>query len=290
MTHVAIVGPGAVGGMVAARLIQTGMHEVMLCARQPLAELRLETASEEIRVQPVVFTDPAAAPAVDWALVTTKAYDVAGTVRWLERLCSGGGKAAILQNGVEHRERFDRVLPPDRIVPVIVDTPVERVAPGHVRQRGPGLMTVADDAPGRAFAALFAGTGIDVVLSEDLKTAAWRKLCLNAAGVLSGVVLKPAGVMHDESIAEAARAIVRECVAVARAEGAALDDTMADIVVASCRKAPRDAVNSLHADRMAGRRTEIDARNGVIVRLGRKHGIATPCNQLAVALIEAMSP
>ena len=34
---------------------------------------------------------------------------------------------------------------------------------------------------------------------------------------------------------------------------------------------------------------EIDARNGVIVRLGRKHGIPTPYNQMAVALLETMA-
>jgi 2-dehydropantoate 2-reductase len=34
---------------------------------------------------------------------------------------------------------------------------------------------------------------------------------------------------------------------------------------------------------------ELDARNGVIVRLGRRHGIATPCNQMAVALLETMA-
>jgi 2-dehydropantoate 2-reductase len=42
------------------------------------------------------------------------------------------------------------------------------------------------------------------------------------------------------------------------------------------------------ADRQSGRLVEIDARNGVIVRLGRKHGIATPANSMAVALMEAM--
>jgi 2-dehydropantoate 2-reductase len=52
--------------------------------------------------------------------------------------------------------------------------------------------------------------------------------------------------------------------------------------------APADSINSLHADRLAGRPMELDARNGVIVRLGQKHGIPTPANRMAVALIEAM--
>jgi 2-dehydropantoate 2-reductase len=58
--------------------------------------------------------------------------------------------------------------------------------------------------------------------------------------------------------------------------------------VARTRRGPRDAKNSMLADRLAGRPMEIDARNGVIVRLGRKHGIAAPMNALMVALLEAV--
>ena len=57
--------------------------------------------------------------------------------------------------------------------------------------------------------------------------------------------------------------------------------------MSGARRAPRDAGNSMLADRRAGRPMEIDARNGVIVRLGRKHGIPAPMNALMVALLEA---
>ena len=68
-----------------------------------------------------------------------------------------------------------------------------------------------------------------------------------------------------------------------------MKDELVQTVLEKCRSMPVDAVNSMHADRMAGRPMEIDARNGAIVRLGRKHGIATPCNEMAVALLEAMT-
>jgi 2-dehydropantoate 2-reductase len=48
-----------------------------------------------------------------------------------------------------------------------------------------------------------------------------------------------------------------------------------------------DRNNSMLADRLAGRPMEIEARNGVIVRLGEKHGIPTPLNRMAVALLRA---
>lgn len=289
MARIAIVGPGAVGGVIAAWLEKTGRHEIILCARRALGELHVETPHGAWIARPTVLTAPEQAAPVDWVLVATKAYDSAGAATWLKGLAANGAPVAILQNGVEHRERFASYLPSAQLVPVMVDCPAERVTPTSIRQRGTAKMVVQDDGYGREFVALFAGTPVEVALTADLKSAVWRKLCVNAAGVISGLVLQPAGVMRDEQLGELSRQLVRECIAVGRAEGALLDDSLVETVLQGYRSAPADSVNSLHADRAAGRTTEIDARNGVIVRLGRKHGIATPCNQMAVSLIEAMT-
>lgn len=286
MPSIAIVGPGAIGGLVAAHLIHSNRHDVNLCARRPLPELVLQTATEEISAHPRVWTEPSRAEPVDWVLIATKAYDAPAAASWLPPLCQAHTLVAVLQNGVEHRERFAHYFPPERIVPVMVDCPAERSAAGHIRQRGPARMAVADDPSGRKFAELFAGTEIAVEVTSDFRSAIWRKLCLNSAGILSAITLKPAAIMQEEPIAELARGIVRECIAVGRAEGASLDDALADSVVQSYRNAPADSVNSLHADRIAGRAMEVDARNGVIVRLGAKHGIPTPLNQMAATLLE----
>jgi 2-dehydropantoate 2-reductase len=289
MSRIAIIGPGAVGATIAAWLGRTGRHEIFLCARRPLSGLTVETTAGIITAQPTTLTDPATAPAADWVLVTTKAYDAAGAAAWFPRLGATGAPVAILQNGVEHRERFAPYLSTDRIVPVVVDVPAERSGQNQVRQCGPGLLTVADVPRGREFAALFSGTALTVTLTPDFTTAAWRKLCLNSAGAISALVLQPAGILRDELLGEVARDLVRECIAVGRAEGAGLEDELVETVLRNYRAAPPDAINSLHADRLAGRPMEIDARNGAIVRLGRKHGIPTPCNRMAVALLTALA-
>ena len=121
----------------------------------------------------------------------------------------------------------------------------------------------------------------------DPKTAAWKKLALNCAGAVNALTLQPAGVARREPIADIMRALVAECVAVGRAEGADLPSDLPDSVVEGYRAGPADGVNSLHADRAAGRPMELDARNGVIVRRGARHGIATPVNAMVVALLEA---
>ena len=289
MARIAIVGPGAIGGIMAAWLQRTGANEVVLCARRPLPRLTVEIPDGVIDFVPTVWTDPKEAQPVDWVLVATKAYDAEPTGRWLAGLTARGASVAVLQNGVEHRERFAPYLAAERILPVVVELPAERVDPTHIRQRGRGRLVVSTGPLGQAFASLFAGTKINIALTPDFKSAAWEKLCFNVAGVVSGLTMQPAGVMNDEAIAEASRNLVRECIAVGRAEGAVLSDDLPDIVLTKDRAQPPDSLNSLHADRLAGRPTEIDARNGVIVRLGRKHGIPTPCNQMAVALLQAMA-
>jgi len=289
MARIALVGPGAVGGVVAAWLGKTGRHQVTLYARRPLGELHIETPHGPLAARPTVLTDPARATPVDWVLVATKAYDAAGAAVWLKGLAAQGAPVAILQNGVEHRERFAPYLPAEQIVPVMVDCPAERTDPTHIQQRGIAKMVVQDDARGREFAALFAGTPVEVTVTSDLKSAVWRKLCINSSGVINALLLQPTAAMQDEKIGDLLMAMVRECMAVGRAEGAVFEDGLPEKILQSQRAAPPDSVNSIHADRAAGRPMEIDARNGVIVRLGRKHGIPTPFNQMAVALLEAMA-
>jgi len=116
----------------------------------------------------------------------------------------------------------------------------------------------------------------------------WRKLCINVAGAVSALADEPAAIAWREPAAEVMRALVRECAAVGRAEGARLDDSVADAVVDHYRNAPPDSMNSIHADRRAGRPMEWDARNGVVCRLGRKHAIATPVSDTVSGLLAAI--
>lgn len=287
MIRIAIVGPGAIGGTIAAWLAQESDHEITLCARSVLDMLRIETPRGIVTARPEVLVDPATATPADWIIVTTKTYDAAGAARWIRPMLHATTRVAILQNGVEHLDRFAGLVPRAAMVPAVVDIPAERTAPGRVIQRREGTITVPDDDAGRAFAALLARTPIAVTTSDRFLTAAWRKLALNSAGAVNALLLKPAAIARDEGIAEVMRGLAAECVVVGRAESADLPDTLPDEVVAAYRAMAPESINSLHADRAAGRPMELDARNGVIVRRGAAHGIATPLNAAVVALLAA---
>jgi len=286
MPTIAIVGPGAIGGILAAWLGQDPHNAVTVCARTGFDHLEVETPTGTITSSPRVITSPSDATPVDWVLIATKAYDAASAAIWLPSLCRPDTRVVVLQNGVEHVERFSPYVPVASLVPAVIDCPAERTAPGRMRQRGASWIIVPSSANGRDFVSLWTKTNFDVK-TDDFTTRAWGKLCINAPGAISAILMKPTGVIQIEPVPDLTRGIVRECLAVGRAEGAKLDDGIVDAVVEGARKAPPDSLNSLIADRMAGRPMEIDARNGAIVRFGRKHGIPTPLNEMAVALLTA---
>jgi 2-dehydropantoate 2-reductase len=271
----------------AGLLESAGGHAITLCTRRPLAGLTVETPAGIVAVQARYVTDPGNCEAVDWVLVATKTYDATSAAKWFPKLSGPDTLVAVIQNGIEHRENFAALFDAERIVPVVIDVPAERRPDGSVLQRAGAVMRVENNAAGHSFAALFSDKA-QVELTGDFRSAAWRKLCLNAAGVISALTLKPAGVLRDEALGEVALGLIAECVAVGRAEGAELDDAIGERVLAATRRGSPDSINSLLADRMAGRPLEIDARNGVIVRRGEKHGIPTPLNRMAVALLKSM--
>lgn len=288
MPNIALIGPGAIGGTLAAWLTTQADNELSICARTPFESLVVDSPSGVLESQPKIITEPNQAESVDWILIATKTYHMDSVAHWIPALSYPGTLVAIIQNGVEHLANLNSIVPEERIVPVIIDCPAERFEPGRIIQRAPVKMTVPRNDASQRFAALFPEENISILMTDDWNTAAWKKLCINSGGAVSALLNKPANVVREEDAANVMRNLIRECIAIARAEGAGIEDSVVEEIVASQAAAPDGAMNSIHADLVFKRPMEWDARNGVIVRLGQKHGIPTPCNEMAVNLIRSM--
>ncbi|AEW00534.1 2-dehydropantoate 2-reductase [Niastella koreensis] len=287
MPSITIIGPGSVGGTVAAWLARDKTNTIRICARTAFDELIVETPHGTLTVKPEIFTSPEQVEATDWVLIATKTYDVAPTAQWLQRLVAPNTIVAILQNGVEHMERFMPYVPAAQLLPVVVNLPAQRKGPGQIWQTGNGELTVPDTDNGKKFVKLFEKTQLAARTTPDFLSHAWAKLALNSTGAIPALTLQPLNLRKHEDLIEISRLLIRECMAVAKAEGANLDEMLEDKIINGYRDNPSNSINSLHADRLAGRPMETDARNGAIVRIGKKHGIATPMNQLITILLNA---
>ncbi|HLX36731.1 MAG TPA: 2-dehydropantoate 2-reductase [Candidatus Binataceae bacterium] len=291
MARIAIVGVGAIGSVVGAALLDARRHDVTLCAHRTTFErLIIRNHGKVVTIPARPLLDPKVAHPVEWLLLCTKAHQTASAAEWFRALAPK--KIAVLQNGIEHVELVAPFAAGATILPVIVRCPVEPLAPGDVNQQGPAALTVQNNPIGAEFATLFDASEVAVHSTDDFRTEAWLKLCQNAVnGAVCGLTVRTIIVMRDPLVADFARKLALECIAVARAEGAKLDDSLAEKIVAQMANIP-DAEhhgNSLYYDRRAGRPLEFEARNGVVVRLARKHGIATPLADAAYALLSGAS-
>jgi 2-dehydropantoate 2-reductase len=289
VARVAVVGVGAIGATVAAAVQEAGGHELMLCARRPLDRVVVERPDgEEVVLRAPVLTRPDSIGLVDWVLLAVKAHQTDGAAGWLRASCGADTRVAVLQNGIDHVERIAPLAGEATVLATVNWCPVEPVAPGRVRQRGRLRLAVPEGAAGEAFAALL-GDGAEVSVGGDFAREAWRKLCANAVSGVMALAGRPAEIFALEDLRTVARALAYECAAVARAEGAPLSNEDADEVIAWIDDLPPDTGSSILTDRLAGRELEWEARNAVIGRLGRRHGIATPVSDTVAALLHAAS-
>lgn len=290
MTTMAIVGSGSVGTVLAHAAHAAGLDTVV-CARRatPALALRVGGARREIPVP--VLTDPRHAKPADWVLLTTKARDAASTAPWMARLLHPGSTLVVLQNGVEHAEHAAGLLGPAAFLPGLVYIAAERLADGEVLHRRGNDVVVAEGLAGAAFSELLGGSGLAVRQVADFPTAAWRKLLGNAAAnPITALTLRRMEVMGGAGILDLAETLLREAVAVGRAAGADLGP--ADIAATLDFYRGFDGADgtSMLYDRLAGRPMETDLITGVIVRLGRAHGVPTPATALVHALLDACAP
>jgi 2-dehydropantoate 2-reductase len=287
-TSIAVVGPGAIGATVAACLHQAG-HVVLLCGRTPREHLDVRVdGGGRIVVPGPVHTDPAdIADPVDLVLLAVKATQIGDAGDWLSTLCDENTTVCVLQNGVEQVELVQPHCPSSEVVPAVVWFHTELQPDGWFRVWIPPRVTL----PGGAgpVADVLRDAGCDVTIADDFTTAVWHKLLLNAVAGLEVLTGRRSGVFRRDDVAALAREYLAECLAVARAAGARLDDGVIDEVVGMFGGYPDDIGTSMLFDRQAGRPLEWDIRNGVILRKACEHGLPAPVSEVVVPLLAAAS-
>ncbi|WP_186296347.1 oxidoreductase [Mycobacterium tilburgii] len=289
-TNIALVGPGAVGTTVAALLYRAG-HSVLVCGRTPRDRIELRPDGQAPIVVPgPVHTDPAQIRGpVDLVVLAVKATQNDRAAGWLSRLCAEHTVVTVLQNGVEQVEQVQPLCPDSAVIPGIVWYSTETQPEGWVRLRTEPSLVLPSGPAAETVAELLRGAGCRVDCDPDLGTAAWRKLLTNALAGFMALSGRRSGMFRRSDVAALARRYVAECLAVARAEGARLPDSVVDELVGLFERAPEDLGTSILVDREHHRPMEWDIRNGVIIRKGRRHNLATPISDVLVPLLAAAS-
>jgi 2-dehydropantoate 2-reductase len=275
MKH-AILGAGAIGGLVGTALASIGEDVTMIVRAELLANyphnLSLERppGSESLTAAANAVTrleEP-----VDVLWIATKTYQLQNA---LELIRTPPRYVVPLLNGIDHvavlRTRFGA----EKVIPATIAVEAEKSGPGKFIQRSPfirlNLASSAEALLGTIVEAL-RKIGFTGEFFQNEQTLLWNKLCFLGpfALVASASGLNIGEVLADSAWAQKLRLTVAEACAVANASGAELNATQIQSVFDGVPPAMR---SSMQKDVAAGRQLELDAIGGPIVRGGKRYGI-----------------
>jgi len=293
---IVMMGSGGVGGYYGARLQQAG-HEVAFVARGAHAEamrkngLRIRSELGDAHLTVRILEDPAQAGAADLAVIAVKLWDTEDAARAVARV----PRAAVvsLQNGVDKDEVLVSVLGRDRVLGGVTHIAAVIAEPGVIAQTGKLQRVTLGELDGsrtprlQAAADAFRSAGVETVVSDDIRRVTWEKFVfLSALSGLTALTRKPIGeVRANPATRSLLLEALREAVAVARAEGAGLDDAFAQKQLETIDSLPAGMLSSMAQDLLRGRRLELPWLSGAVVRRAEKHGLRVPAHQAIQAAL-----
>lgn len=288
----AFIGAGAVGGFYAALLARQG-HDVSVVARGAHRDaiardgLRVDGPLGDFTVKVRAESDPSKLGAADVVVLAVKTYDNATAIPMIRPLMGPNAVVLPLQNGVDSAEDIAAVVgePATLGGSTYIATAIE--APGHIRQTGTHKRIVFGEYFGardrvsdrvQRIADVMLESGIDAEPVADARAAVWEKFTYLAPfAAFTGASRLPIGPLWaDEEIRPMFIEAVGEVRRVAAAHGIPLAPDHLDKINTYVARLPPSTRSSLLIDLSQGKRIEVEALQGSVVRRGRKTGVPTP--------------
>lgn len=289
---IAVMGAGAIGAYVGARLAQAEEDVAFIARGAHLQAIRQQGLTIDSPLGSVAglklpATDrPDEIGPVDVVLFTVKLWDTESASKALGPLMGPQTKVVTLQNGIDSVATISRHVPKDQVVGGVIYIFAVIDRPGVIRNSG-GVHTMivgehnGDPNIARLSAALERAPGIDVVLSGDIQRTIWEKyIRLVALSASTTLTRKPIGeVLGNAVTRDFFRALLEEVVAVANAEGQDFSSKHVDEAMTFFGGLPAGFRSSMLDDLERGNRLELPWLSSRVCDLAKKHGIASPANQ-----------
>jgi 2-dehydropantoate 2-reductase len=316
-----VVGIGALGGIIAARLLATG-SSVALATRNAASAAALKAAglhvtgiggSTSVTPEKIAPLDdyPFKDEKFELIVLATKAYEAMEIAPKLSSLLCPGGVLVPIQNGGVSQMIADR-FGLGVVLGGLSNLGATMTSPGNYEQRNAGHLLIGELSGGMSQragqVAQWLGQGVEVRVTPNMRGAIWSKLLLNCSVTTIGAV---AGQTMREYISLSAgrELFIRaydEALSVALASGTQPERMIVDPIppnwngqsvpdeayeawLAQVLNGYGDLKPSMLQDFERGRTTEIDFINGYVVDLGRKFGVATPANAAIVKIVHAIT-
>ena len=300
--RIAIFGAGGLGGYYGARLSEAG-HEVGFVARgEHLRAMRdngliVKSSLGDVHLPAVLASDePAEIGVVDLVIVAVKAWQIEEVAHAMGPLMGADTAVIPFLNGVEAADGLAAVLGEAPVLGGLSKTFSLIESPGVIHHFSPSAYVEIGELQGgsservRTLADMFEHAGVDVGVSDDIRSALWFKLLMVSSWAgLGALARSPIGELRNDATT---RALIEqsmgEGIDVAQASGHRLPRNCQQQLWQFYESMPADATASMQRDLMQGRPSELEAWNGAIVRIGAQHAVPTPLHAFVCSLLRPM--
>lgn len=301
--RICVFGTGGVGGYFGGLLARSGAEVTFIARGEHLRALQargliLRTVRESFTI-PVKATDePRSAGPADLVLFCVKSYDTERAGRALPDMLAPAGAVLTLQNGIDNEEKLEAIVGKGRVLGGAAYIWSTITEPGVVTQTGGlckivfGELTDTSTERGRRILDACRRAGFPCEPTTSIRKVLWEKFLFICAlgGMTAATRLTLGEILAHPETREMFRAIMTEIHALARVERVPLEGDVVSRMMALAEGLEKDGRSSLYHDLETGRRLELDALNGKVVELGRRHGVPTPMNFAITACLRPYAP
>lgn len=297
--RIAVFGAGGVGGYFGGRLVLGGA-DVYLVARGAhlvaLQEhgLRVRSIGGDFATSVHATDDPAEVGACDYVLFCVKAYDTVVAAESLLPLIHDRTAVVSLQNGVDNMDKIAAAIGEDHVLGGSAYVFASVAEPGVIAHTGGegafvfGELDGSVSERGQRLREVCGEAGIRAELVTDIRPRLWQKfafICAQA-GITASARLPLGRIRETPESWQLFERIVDEVTVLAAAEGVALAPELAAAPLAWAHALEPTVFSSLYDDLVRGRRLELDALHGLVVRRSREHGLQAPVCEAIYALLK----
>jgi 2-dehydropantoate 2-reductase len=299
----AIVGSGAVGGYYGARLAKAGQDVTFVARGAHLEAIRdrgLHIRSPmlgDFTVRAPAEEDTTKVGVVDCVLFAVKAYDNTSALPLVKPLLGPSSAVLTVQNGVDSVSELAAVVGEQAVIGGATYIATALVEPGVIEQTGThrrivfgevfGRLPTVSERVTRLHEAL-AGADINSEPNGDGRVPIWEKFIflVALAGFTGGSRLPLGPLWGDPFIRAQFLAGCREIERLAHAEGVPVAPDVIERISAYADGIPGTMRSSLLIDLAAGKRTEVEALHGSVVRRAERAGVSVPIMSTLYALLK----
>lgn len=291
---IAVMAAGGVGGYYGALFARAG-HEVTFIARgahlQAIRQngLIIKSVHGDFTIQPARATDnPAQVGIVDYVIFSVKTYDNLTAAQAMRPMIGEHTTVVTFQNGVDNHEQIGAVIGKEHVIVAPTQVVSNIVAPGVIEQKSPFRISFIGEVYGQGltprvtqFVEMLKHTGVDATAVADARPALWHKFVFiaSASGLATLARTEPYVLFQMPEARATLRAAMEEVRDVAHAHGIPLDADIVERQYNFTLNLKPGAKPSMQLDLEAGKRLEIDALSGAVVRWGAAKNVPTPVHQ-----------